>query len=91
MDFKREKSYKSKTVKEIVLTQEDRAKYTKLYNFLLQDSDDESKSEDGTSKFKTKNQSTMNFKVPGQFLNDSSVDKYNNFNFQKNEDKNDIK
>ena len=41
-DFKREKSHKSQTTKELVLTQEDKAKYTTLYDFLLHDDEDDS-------------------------------------------------
>ena len=92
MDFKREKSHKSKTTKEIVLTQEDKAKYTKLYDFLLQDNDDEKIPDDGGYKVKSKIQSSMEFRVN---VNDESfnevVEKYinNNVNIDNNEIKQD--
>ena len=41
LDIQREKSHKSKTSKEIILTKEDKAKYNKLYEFLLQEDEDD--------------------------------------------------
>jgi hypothetical protein len=85
MDFKRDKSHKSKTSKEIVLTQEDKAKYTKLYDFLLQDSDNEDAiTDDSTHKSKQKVQSSMNFRVSGTQIKES-VDRYNIEFFQNSE------
>lgn len=40
-DYKRETSQKSKTTKEILLTQEDKTKYNNLFDFLLKDNEDE--------------------------------------------------
>lgn len=65
MDFKREKSHKSRTAMELVLTQEEKTKYAKLYDFLLQDSDDDARTDDGAFKIKLKTQSLKNFRSAG--------------------------